>query len=146
MNHSAFSSTNTFKSLRALFACALLVVLSKASYATEVRQLSFTAFVPAAGACELSELGFMSNSSAKQFKGTITVEKRGPLCTVSIPRQLFNRTYQYCALAFVEVGAKTDYVCGVTHFEKSSVEFSYGFKYGEVEPPMCSFVCPRAKP
>jgi hypothetical protein len=88
----------------------------------------------------------MTTPTAKQFKGTIRSEKRGPLCTVNIPRQTFNRLYQYCALAFVEVQQPTDYVCGVTHYAKGSVEFSYGFKYGEVEPPMCSFVCPRAKP
>lgn len=146
MYRSDISSLAIRKCLYGGSAITLLVAMHGMAFATEVGQLSFTAFAPTLGTCELNELGFMSMPMVKKFKGTIKTEKRGPLCTVSIAKQVFNKLYQYCALAFVEVAPSADYVCGVTHFDKGAVEFSYGFKYGEGEPPMCSFVCPRAKP
>ena len=132
--------------LHLLFIAGLLATVASNGRAGDVSQLSFDAFYPAKGTCELNELGFMSVPTAKRFKGVIHSEKRGPLCVITIPRATFGKLYQYCALAFVETSPRYDYVCGVTHFAKTSVEFSYGFKYGEVEPPMCSFVCPRAQP
>ena len=142
----ATSSRQLASRLHAPLVGILLLAYLCEVQATDVAQLSFNAFYPSDGTCELNELGFMTVPIAKQFKGTIRSEKRGPLCTVSIPRSDFDKLYQYCALAFVEVVQPVDYVCGVTHFNKASVDFSYGFKYGQGEPPMCSFVCPRARP
>ena len=101
--HQTFASSLTSRKLGAALAITLLVTMHGIVCATEVNQLSFTAFAPALGTCELNELGFMSTPSAKQFKGNIKAERRGPLCTVSIEGKVFNKLYQYCALAFVVV-------------------------------------------
>jgi hypothetical protein len=120
----------------------LLLVFSTQCNAANVEQLSFDSFSPTEGSCELKQLGFMTNPKARRFPGKIEREKRGFLCTVNVPKETFDRLFQYCALAFVEISNPVDYVCGVTHFDQS-VNFSFGYKYGETEAPMCSFVCPR---
>lgn len=120
----------------------LLLAFSTQSKAANVDQLSFDSFFPTKGSCELKQLGFMTNPKAKQFSGKIEREKRGFLCTVSIPKDTFDKLFQYCALAYVEISQPADYVCGVIHFD-TSVDFSFGYRYGETVSPMCSFVCPR---
>jgi hypothetical protein len=116
------------------------VALAGSAVASDVTQLSFTNFYPSRGTCELVRPGFLSDPTGPRWQGKISTEKRGPICMVALPTAEFDRHFRYCALAFVETSPSSDYVCGVVHYG-GVVEFSYGFKYGSVEPPMCSFVC-----
>jgi hypothetical protein len=119
---------------------ALAFLIHAQAHAAEVTQLSFDAFQPTNRSCELVELGFLSNPKALRFRGNIESEKRGPLCVVKLSHSMFAARFRSCSIAGVEVNPTSDYVCSVVHIG-GGAEFSYGFKYGSIAPPLCSFVC-----
>ena len=136
------SSSRSAHAPAAALSCAIALasLLHLPSLAGEVTQLSFDAFAPSIRSCELVEMGFLSNPQALRLRGKIESEKRGPLCVVTISKSDFAVRFQSCSIAGVEVTPGSDFVCSVAHIG-GGAEFSYGFKYGSIAPPLCSFVC-----
>ena len=102
--------------------------------------LAFTWETPTeAVPCELyGSSGLQANEL--RFVGQVSQHYIGKTCEVEVPKAVFDRHFQFCAVSYVENYGVGHFACGVTHLGRY-VRFVYSYGRESRAAPLCEFVC-----